>query len=83
MIIYCLHLDDGTSYTDLNILNICEKLNSRNYYLFSGPKNLYDIFVGLCITMGYKHDHIIFDYFSYDKPVKISGYITATEYHND
>lgn len=77
MVIYSVHHLDGTSHTTQNIPDLIKELSPRTSYQFSGTRELYDAFIGVCIAMEIDHSNVFFSNLN----VRISlGYITAQEY---
>lgn len=77
MVIYSLHHLDGTSYTTQNIPDLIWELSPRLAYQFSGTRELYDAFIGVCIAMEIDHSNVFFDNSNTRTTI---GYITAQRY---
>lgn len=77
MVIYSVHHLDGTTHTTQNIPDLIKELSPRLVYQFSGTKEHYDAFIGVCIAMGIDHSNVFFDNLNVRTTV---GYITAQEY---
>ena len=77
MVIYSVHHLNGTSYTTQNIPDLIKELSPRVIYLFSGAREHYDAFIGVCIAMGINHNNVFFDNLNTRNTV---GYITAHRY---
>lgn len=78
MVIYSVHHFNGTSYFTQNIPELIEELSPVLSYQFSGSREHYDAYIGVCIAMGIDHSNVIFD----DTNERISfnlAYITAQE----
>lgn len=74
MVIYSVHHFNGTSYFTQNIPELIEELSPVLSYQFSGSRELYDAFVGVCIAMDINHSNVFFDNPNMRVPL---GYITA------
>lgn len=77
MVIYSVHHLDGTTHTSQNIPDLVKELSPRTSYQFSGTREHYDAFIGVCVATGFDHSNVFFSRLD----VRITlGYITAQEY---